>query len=140
MDRARDQAVDLALLEHHGADHDGVGEVIACHLLGPGFVPPQLGQRGDVALGDSPGVDHGDAVGQSQPEAAGQPGDLVRRSQQHAAGDAALGARDRGLHDARLGAFGQYHARAGGAGELDQMEAEGGGAEPARPRGAAQRL
>ena len=130
MDRARDHAVDLALLEHHGADHDRIGEVIAGDLLGPAFVPPQLGQRGDVALGDGLGVDHGDAVGQLQPEAAGQPGNLVRRSQQHAAGDASLRARDRGLHDAMLGAFGQHHARVGGAGELDQMEAEGGGAEP----------
>jgi hypothetical protein len=27
------------------------------------FVPPQLGQRGDVVLGDGPVVDHGDAAG-----------------------------------------------------------------------------
>ena len=51
-DRARDQAVDLALSEHHGADRDRVGEVLAGHLLGPALVPPQLGQRGHVALGD----------------------------------------------------------------------------------------
>src|SRR5580658_2597870 len=140
VDRSGDHAVDLALLEHHGADHDGVGEMIACYLLGPAFVPSQLGQRADVTLGDGPGVDHGDAAGQSQPEAAGQLGDLVRRSQQYAAGNASLRARDRGLHDARLGSFGQHHTRVGGAGELDQLEAEGGGTEPARPGGGAQRL
>ena len=98
------------------------------------------GQRGDVTLGDGLGVDDGDAVGQLQPEAAGQPGHLVGRSQQHAAGDASLRARDRGLQRARLGALGQHHARVGGAGPLDQLVAEGGGAEPARPRGAGQRL
>jgi hypothetical protein len=99
-------------------------------------VPPQLGQRGDVALDDGLGVDHGDAVGQLQPEAVGQPGHLVGRSQQHAAGDASLGARDRGLQGASLGAFGQDHTRVGGAGQLDQLVAEGGGAEPAGPGGA----
>ena len=35
-----DQAVHLALLEHHGAERDRVGEMIASHLLGPAAVLP----------------------------------------------------------------------------------------------------
>src|ERR1019366_4935332 len=140
VDRARNQAVHFTLPEHHGADRDWVGEVIACHFFGPAAVPPQLSQRSDVALGDSLGLDHGDAVGQLKPEAAGQPGHLVWWPQQNAAGDTSLRARDRGLQDPWLSAFRQDHARAGGAGLLDQVVAEGGGAEPAGPGGAGQRL
>src|ERR1019366_5497930 len=44
------------------------------------------------------------------------------------------------LQGARLRAFGQDHTRVGGTGQLNQLVAEGGGAEPARPRGAEQRL
>ena len=140
MDRAGHHAVHFTLLEHHRADHDRIAEVLACDLLGPATVLPKLSQRGDVALGDALGVDHRDAVGQPQPEAAGQPSDLVWRSQQHAAGDAPLRARDRGLHDARLGALGQDDTRVGGASQLDQPVPEGGRAQPAGTGGAGKRL
>ena len=71
--RAGHQAVHFALLEHHGADRDRVAETLARHLLGPPAMPPQPGQRADVALGYGLGVEHGDAVRQLQPETPGHP-------------------------------------------------------------------
>ena len=105
-------------------------------VRGPAAVASQRGERGDVALGDVLGVDHGDASGQLQAEPAGQRGDLVGRPQQDAAGDAPLGARDGGLQRAGLGSLGQHDGRGGGAGPLDHLVAEGGGAEPAGTCGA----
>ena len=140
MHRTGDQAVDLALLEHHGADRDRVGEVLAGDVLGPALVPPQLGQRGDVALGDIPRVHGGDAAGQPQPEAPGLRGHLIGRAQQQAAGDAAFGARHGGLHGARFGALRHDDERVGGTGPLDQLVAERGGAGPPGPGRPGQRL
>src|SRR6266568_3714351 len=105
--RAGHQAVHLALPEHHGADRDRVGEMLAGHLLGPALVPPQFGQRGDVALGDGPRVQDGDAGRQPQPDVPGLRGHLVRGAEQQAAGDAAVGALDRGVQGPGFGAFGQ---------------------------------
>ena len=73
----------------------GVGQVLAGHLHAPALGPPQLRQRGDVALGDGSRVHDGDAAGQAQPDVPGLRGDLVRRAQQQATDDAAFGARDR---------------------------------------------
>ena len=60
--RAGNQAVHLSLPEHHGADHDGVGEALPRHLLGPALVLAELGQRADVTLGHGRGIDDGDAL------------------------------------------------------------------------------
>jgi NAD(P)-dependent dehydrogenase (short-subunit alcohol dehydrogenase family) len=66
-----DQAVDLAQPEHHHADRHRVGQVLAGHVLGPALVPAQLGQRGDVTLGDGLRIQHRDALGQPQAEPPG---------------------------------------------------------------------
>jgi hypothetical protein len=68
MHRPGYQAVDLAPLEHHRADRDRVGQVLACHLLGPAFVPAKIDQQGNVALGDGTRIDHRDVLGQVQAE------------------------------------------------------------------------
>ena len=78
--------------------------------------------------------------GRCSPRLRASSAHLVRRPQQHAAGDPPVGARDGGLDDPGLGALGQDQARVGGAGLLDQVVAESGGAEPARPGGAGQRV
>src|SRR5437763_10076985 len=49
----------------------GSARVLAGPLLGPAFVPAQLGQRLDVALGDGLRIQHRDALGQPQAEAPG---------------------------------------------------------------------
>src|SRR5260370_6081938 len=129
-------AVDLALPEHHGADRDRVGEMLAGDLLGPALVPPQLGQRGDEPLGGGPRVQHADPLGQPQAQVPGLRGHLVRGTEQQAAGDAAAGAVGRGAERAGFGALGQDDERIGGPGLLHQLVAERGGGEPSRPGGA----
>jgi hypothetical protein len=71
---------------------------------------------------------------------SGLRGHLVRRAQQHAAGDAAFGACDCGPHGTRLGAFGQDHECIGSAGHFDELVAERRGAEPPGPGRASQGL
>ena len=80
------------------------------------------------------------SLGQPQPEAPGLRGHLVGRAEQQAAGDAAVGARDRGAQGTGFGPLGQDDERVGGAGLLHQLVAEGGGGEPAGPGRAGQRL
>ncbi len=123
--RAGHQAVNLALPEHHGADRDRVGEMLAGDLLGPALVPPQLGQRGDEPLGGGPRVQDADPLGQPQAQVPGLRGHLVRGTEQQAAGDAAAGAVGRGAERAGFGALGQDDERVDGAGLLHLRGREG---------------
>ena len=81
-----------------------------------------------------------DVVGQPQPEALGLRDHLVGGAEQQAAGDASIGARDRGAQGTGLGPFGQDDERVGRAGLLHHLVAEGGGREPAGPARAGQGL
>jgi hypothetical protein len=130
MNRPGDQAVDLAPLEHHRADRDRVGQMLAGHILGPAFVPAQLDQRGDVALGDGTRIDHRDALGQVQAELRGLGGHLAGGAEQQAASDAAFGTRDRGPDGPGLGPLRQDDQRVSGPGQLGQLIAERRRAQP----------
>ena len=58
-------------------------------------------------------------------------------AEQQAAGDASVGARDRGPQGTGFGPFGQDDERVGRSGLLHHLVTEGGGGEPAGPRGLA---
>jgi hypothetical protein len=134
MNRARDQAVDLVELQHHGAQHHVVLELI----LG--------GQR--VNLATAP-FDHGrDVAGpyrfrvddlqpfrQLDAAVSRHLLDLLATSQQHAARDPSPLADGGGFHGARFAAFGQDDASVRLLGELDQLVTEGRGRERRRSRG-----
>ena len=123
---ARDHAVGVAHVDHHGAEVGHVGDLLAGLLEGDALLGAQARELFGVAL-EVGGVVHGDDLGGAQVEAelAGALGDIVGLAHEGDVGDA--GGEDLGgsLQDAVVVGLGQDDTPAVGAGALDEIGLEG---------------
>ena len=123
---ARDHAVGVAHVDHHGAEVGHVGDLLAGLLEGDALLGAQARELLGVAL-EVGGVVHGDDLGGAQVEAelAGALGDVVGVAHEGDVGDAGGEDLGGGLQDAVVVGLGQDDALAVGAGALDEVGLEG---------------
>ena len=123
---ARDHAVGVAHVDHHGAEVGHVGDLFAGLLEGDALLGAQARELLGVALEVS-GIVHGDDLGGAQVEAefAGALGDVVGVAHEGDVGDAGGEDLGGGLQDAVVVGLGQDDALTVGAGALDEVGLEG---------------
>ena len=123
---ARDHAVGVAHVDHHGAEVGHVGDLLTGLLEGDALLGAQARELFGVAL-EVGGVAHGDDLGGGQVEAelSGARGDVVGVAHEGDVGDAGGEDLGGGLQDAVVVGFGQDDALAVGAGAFDEVGLEG---------------
>ena len=123
---ARDHAVGVAHVDHHGAEVGHVGDLLAGLFEGDALLGAQARELLGVAL-EVGGIVHGDDLGGAQVEAelTGALGDVVGVAHEGDVGDAGGEDLGGGLQDAVVVGLGQDDALAVGACALDEVGLEG---------------
>ena len=124
---ARNEAIDFAHLEHHGAKHHVVGERCAGLVFGHALRLAEFHKRRHVLFGKfCRRFNNFDVGGEGDTLFLGDGEDFVLLANEHRHGDFAVDYELCGLHGTRFGTFGEYDALLGLGGLQEEACAEHG--------------